>query len=161
MGAGAVAATDFGKRPLHRRFARLLLPRCVFRMRRDAGGAFTSASDRRYGRGGSTSRRMVMFTRVRGFFVAVAIGALLLGHAAPATASNIDDDFSRVHDVPILLDAMVMRPVGLAVTAVGAALAPLPMVIVGITHPPDVLKPFDILVMAPARFTFADPIGQH
>jgi hypothetical protein len=65
---------------------------------------------------------MVMFTRVRGFFVAVAIGALRLGHAA---------------------------------------LAPLPMAIVGITHPPDVLEPFDILVMAPARFTFADPIGQH
>jgi len=102
-----------------------------------------------------------MFTRVRGFFVALAIGALLLGYAAPATASDVDDDFSRIHDVPILVDAMVLRPVGLAMTAVGTALAPLPMVIVGITHPPDILKPFNALVMAPARFTFADPLGQH
>ena len=102
-----------------------------------------------------------MFTRVRGFFVALAIGALLLGFVGPATASNTDDDFSRVHDVPILLDAMVLRPVGLVMTAVGATLAPLPMAIVGLTHPPDILKPFNVLVMAPARFTFADPIGQH
>ena len=101
-----------------------------------------------------------MFTRVRGFFVALAIGALLLGFAGPATATN-DDDFSRIHDVPILLDAMVLRPVGLVMTAVGAALAPLPMAIVGMTHPPDILKPFNVLVMAPARFTFVDPIGQH
>jgi hypothetical protein len=104
---------------------------------------------------------MAMFTHVRGFFVALAIGALLLGFAAPATASDTNDDFSRVHDVPILLDAMVLRPVGLAVTAIGAALAPLPMAIVGITHPPDILKPFNVLVMEPARFTFADPLGQH
>jgi len=50
---------------------------------------------------------------------------------------------------------------GLVVTAIGAALAPLPMAIVGITHPPDVLKPFNVLVMKPVRFTFLDPIGQH
>jgi hypothetical protein len=101
-----------------------------------------------------------MFTHVRGFFVALAIGALLLGHAAPAAASEMDD-FSRVHDVPVLLDAMFLRPMGLVVTAIGAALAPLPMAIVGITHPPDVLKPFNVLVMKPVRFTFLDPIGQH
>ena len=101
-----------------------------------------------------------MFTHVRGFFVALAIGALLLGHAAPAAASETDD-FSRVHEVPILLDAMLLRPMGLVMTAVGAALAPLPMAIVGITHPPDVLKPFNVLVMKPVRFTFLDPIGQH
>ena len=101
-----------------------------------------------------------MFTHVRGFFVALAVGALLLGHAAPAAASETDD-FSRVQEVPILIDAMFLRPMGLAMTALGAAMAPLPMAIVGITHPPDILKPFNALVMAPVRFTFLDPIGQH
>ena len=101
-----------------------------------------------------------MFTHVRGFFVALAIGALLLGHAAPAAASK-SDDFNRVHEVPVLLDALFLRPIGLVMTAVGTALAPLPMVIVGITHPPDIFVPFKALVVAPARFTFVDPIGQH
>ncbi len=101
-----------------------------------------------------------MFTHVRGFFVALAVGALLLGHAAPAAASKTDD-FNRVHEVPILLDALLLRPMGLVVTAIGAALAPVPMAIVGMTHPSDVLLPFKALVVAPARFTFVDPIGHH
>ncbi len=101
-----------------------------------------------------------MFTRVRGFFVALAVGALLLGHAAPAAAVP-DHTSGRVHDVPVLLDALLLRPLGLVVTALGAALAPVPMAIVGITHPSDIFKPFKALVVAPARFTFIDPIGQH
>ncbi len=101
-----------------------------------------------------------MFTRIRGFFVALAVGALLLGHAAPAAAARVGDS-TRVHAVPILFDAIFLRPIGLVVTAVGAVLAPLPMAIVGITHPPDIFKPFKALVVAPARFTFVDPLGYH
>ena len=101
-----------------------------------------------------------MFTRVRGFFVALAVGALLLGHAAPAAAAKTDD-YSRTHEVPVLLDVLLLRPIGLVMTAFGTVLAPLPMAIVGITHPPDIFKPFKALVVAPARFTFVDPIGQH
>ncbi len=102
-----------------------------------------------------------MFTRVRGFFVALAVGALLLGHAAPAAASASGHHSNREHEVPILFDAIFLRPIGLVMTAVGVVLAPLPMAIVGITHPPDIFKPFNALVVAPARFTFVDPIGQH
>ena len=101
-----------------------------------------------------------MFTYVRGFFVALAIGALLLSHAAPAAASKTDN-FNRVHAVPVLIDALFLRPIGLVMTALGTARAPLPMVIVGVTHPQDIFKPFKALVVAPARFTFVDPIGQH
>jgi hypothetical protein len=101
-----------------------------------------------------------MFSRVRGFLVALAIGALLVLDAAPAAAAQTDE-VTREHQVPILMDAILLRPLGLVMTALGAAVAPLPMAIVGITHPPDILKPFDVLVVAPARFTFIDPIGYH
>ena len=50
-----------------------------------------------------------MFTRVRGFFVALAVGALLLGHAAPAAAATTDD-YGRLSEVPVLLDVLFLRP---------------------------------------------------
>jgi hypothetical protein len=101
-----------------------------------------------------------MFSRVRGFLVALVIGALLVLDAAPAAASA-SDDVARYHQVPVLMDALVLRPIGLVMLGLGAAVAPVPMAIVGITHPPDILKPFNALVVVPARYTFIDPIGYH
>ena len=102
-----------------------------------------------------------MLCRVRALFVALTVCALLLGNAVPAAASASADDFTRVHEVPILLDAILMRPVGLLMTGVGLVLAPIPMAFVAITRPKDVFKPFAELVVRPARFTFVDPLGQH
>ena len=102
-----------------------------------------------------------MLCRVRAFFVALTVGALLLGNAAPAAASASADAFTREHEVPILIDAMLMRPMGLLMTGVGLVLSPLPMAIVALTRPKDIYKPFAELVVRPARFTFVDPLGQH
>jgi hypothetical protein len=87
------------------------------------------------------------------------MGALLLGHAAPAVA--VTDDYARQHSVPVLFDALFLRPTGLLMTALGLGFAPLPMAIVGITRPTDILKPFKELVIRPARYTFVDPLGTH
>ncbi len=61
----------------------------------------------------------------------------------------------------MLLDAMVLRPIGLPMTGLGMAIAPLAMGVTLLTRPSDIFKPFKILVVKPARFTFVDPLGQH
>jgi hypothetical protein len=63
--------------------------------------------------------------------------------------------------VPVLFDALFLRPTGLLMTALGLGFAPLPMAIVGVTRPTDILKPFKDLVIRPARYTFVDPLGMH
>ena len=100
-----------------------------------------------------------MFTRTRTVVAALVMGALLLGHAAPAVA--VTDDYARDHAVPVLFDALFLRPVGLVVTGIGVAFAPLPMAIAAVTRPTDMLKPFKELVIRPARYTFVDPLGMH
>jgi hypothetical protein len=102
-----------------------------------------------------------MFSSIRNLVAALAVGLLILSHVAPAAATSRTDDFTRVHEIPVLLDAMFLRPVGLLMTGVGMALATLPMGMTLMTRPTDVYKPFTILVVNPARFTFVDPLGQH
>ena len=64
--------------------------------------------------------------------------------------------------MPILLDALILRPIGLVLTAAGAIVYTIPVApIMAITRPTDIGKPFGPLVAAPARFTFADPLGEH
>jgi hypothetical protein len=86
--------------------------------------------------------------------------AIVLGTAAPALAAAKDlEDHGRVN---IIFDAIVLRPFGLATTAVGAALFAFPVgPLVGITRPKDIGKPLEFLVLRPARYTFSDPLGHH
>jgi hypothetical protein len=100
-----------------------------------------------------------MFTRARTVVAALVMSALLLAHAAPAVAMT--DDYARQHAVPVLFDALILRPVGLLVTGLGVAFSPLPMAFVAVTRPTDILEPFKDLVIRPARYTFVDPLGMH
>lgn len=59
------------------------------------------------------------------------------------------------------MDMVILRPMGLLATGVGAVLAVPATLVCLITVPTQVHKPFDFLVMRPARYTFADPIGSH
>ncbi len=101
-----------------------------------------------------------MFSGIRNLVAAIAVGALILSHAAPVAASRTDN-YSRMQEVPVLLDAMFLRPIGLLMTVLGMAIAPLPMGVTLLTRSSDIYKPFKMLVVKPARFTFVDPLGQH
>jgi ABC-type transport system involved in cytochrome c biogenesis permease subunit len=100
---------------------------------------------------------------IRSLLAALVAGAMVLSAAAPAfaAANTVSDSQERAHEVPVLFDALVLRPVGMMVTAVGTvgfcAIAP----IMAITRPTDMGKPFRALVIRPARFTWADPLGHH
>jgi len=89
--------------------------------------------------------------------VAVMLLAVLVG---TATASTRDlEDHGKVN---ILFDAIVLRPLGLAMTAVGGVLFAFPVgPLVGIMRPTDIREPLEFLVLRPARYTFSDPLGHH
>jgi hypothetical protein len=97
---------------------------------------------------------------LQGIAAALVAVALIFAHAGPAMASA--KDFEEQGSVNVVFDAMVLRPLGLVVTALGGAIFVFPVApIVALTRPADLRKPLDFLVLRPARYTFVDPLGHH
>ena len=89
---------------------------------------------------------------------------LALSLASPAAAASAlgHDDSDIEQSVPVVLDVLLLRPTGLMLTAVGALVYAFPVApLTAMTRPSDLGKPFKLLVAAPARYTFVDPLGQH
>ena len=89
----------------------------------------------------------------------VSILVLVTAFAAlqpPAAHAAIGDK----HAIPVGLDVAVMRPVGMIATVGGMVV----MVPVGVftlmTRPAEIGKPFNAIVVGPARFTWKRPIGE-
>jgi len=99
----------------------------------------------------------------RSFTAALVAAALLLGSIGSAAAATFDDQGLEANqrETPVLLDAFVLRPVGLVLTAVGTGLFVPAAAVVGLTRPTDIGRPFQLLVANPFRYTFMDPLGQH
>lgn len=104
-----------------------------------------------------------MSNRIRQLAAAFAACGLLLGLAAPAAAqTSLLKNADREAAVPVVFDALVLRPVGLLLTVVGSAIFVVPVApVLAVTRPTDMGKPFQQLVVAPARYTFVDPLGLH
>ena len=98
-------------------------------------------------------------------FTAVLVGVALLATSAPALASDAGigrDDGGVPGQVHPIVDIIVLRPLGLLMTAGGLVLYAFPVLpLVAITRPSDMFKPLGPLVAAPAKYTFSDPIGYH
>lgn len=93
--------------------------------------------------------------------VAGLTAALLLSTVAttPSFAeSKFRDDAANASPV---LDVMLMRPAGFVSLVVGAGLMVALTPLILITRPHEIGKPFEQLVMKPARFLWVDPIGGH
>ncbi len=102
-----------------------------------------------------------MFQHTRGFVAALVATAVLVVGAAPALAYQDEGLEATQKSTPVLLDAMVLRPMGLLLT-VGGIVAFVPAgAVVGLTRPTDLGKPFKLLVANPFRYTFMDPLGEH
>ena len=102
-----------------------------------------------------------MSNRIRGFVAALAASAVLLGGVLPAAAFEDPGLMAAEKETPVLLDAMVLRPLGLVLTAAGAAVFVVPAAFTLMTRRTDIGKPFHTLVAQPFRYTFLDPLGQH
>jgi hypothetical protein len=79
----------------------------------------------------------------------------------PAAAGTMQVGEIEQAPASVGFDLIILRPLGLLATGVGVALAVPATALTALTHPQDVHKPIDFLVMRPARYTFADPIGTH
>jgi hypothetical protein len=103
-----------------------------------------------------------MFRGIRVFVAALAATAVLAAGAAPALANFNDEGLEAARkDTPVLLDALLLRPVGLVLT-LGGVVAFVPTgAVVGLTRPTDIGKPFRVLVANPFRYTFMHPLGEH
>lgn len=103
-----------------------------------------------------------MSRSIRPFVAALLTSALILTQAAPAFAVNtMHSSENEPNAVPVLFDAVILRPVGLIMTAFGAVGFCLVAPIMAITRPTDLGKPFSALVVAPARYTWVDRLGTH
>jgi len=101
-----------------------------------------------------------MFSNLRGLVAALAICALLA--AAPASAASLTSNKSvEERSVPVVFDALFLRPIGLVITIGGAVAYGVSVPFVAMTRPTDLGKPLEPLVLRPARYTFVDPLGQH
>jgi hypothetical protein len=70
----------------------------------------------------------------------------------------------REDQVPVIFDALVMRPLGFAGMVGGFGIFTLGVVVppfVLAWRPTDMHKTFKSLVINPSRFTFVDPLGYH
>jgi len=102
-----------------------------------------------------------MMKRTRALTVALAVCALLLTHVGPAAATASLNNADRESEVPVVIDAVFLRPVGLGMLVFGTVAYGVMAPIMAITRPTDMGKPFQKLVVAPARYTFVDPLGMH
>lgn len=102
-----------------------------------------------------------MLHHTRGLVAMFAAIAVLGLGAAPAMAIQ-DEGLEAVRQsTPVLLEAFLLRPMGLLVTVLGAVAFIPAGALVGITRPADLHKPFNLLVGNPFRYTFMDPLGEH
>lgn len=63
---------------------------------------------------------------------------------------------------PITFDLLFLRPVGIVSMFAGTALFIAPvMPLTLVSRPGDIGKPFEAMVLKPARYVMADPLGQH
>ena len=102
-----------------------------------------------------------MSHRLRSFVALTAALAVLTIGAAPASALTDEGLAASEASTPVLLDALILRPLGLVLTAVGIVAYAPAFAIVGVTRPTDLGKPFMLLVAKPFRYTFMDRLGSH
>ena len=97
---------------------------------------------------------------IRGLSATLAVVMLVAVSAGTASAGSQEiQDHGKVN---IIFDALILRPMGLAMTAVGGMLFAFPVApIIGLTRPADIRQPLEFLVLRPARYTFSDPLGHH
>jgi hypothetical protein len=98
---------------------------------------------------------------LQGFSAVLVAVVLLMVQAAPA-AAVMGEDLENRGKTNIIVDALILRPLGLVMVAGGTAfwavgIAPL----VAITRPTDLGKTMSHMIARPVRYTFVDPLGHH
>lgn len=109
-----------------------------------------------------------MLNRIRRITAAASLVALIAGVTVPLSASandnfiNSSDSEANNMTSPVMVDLLVLRPVGLLTLAVSTVIFVVPIApLTLITRPTEIHKPFKSMIVEPARFVWSDPLGTH
>lgn len=93
--------------------------------------------------------------------VAAATAALILSTVATTPSFAQTRAQSEAANASPALDVLLLRPVGFISLVAGIGLMAVATPFVLLTRPQEIHKPFEQLVVKPARFLWSDPIGGH
>jgi hypothetical protein len=101
-----------------------------------------------------------MLRHLRILLAALAVIGML---AVPTTTAFAASDIEMIEaqNASPMVDLFLMRPLGLAMLAVSAALWVPAQAATMIIRPQDYQKPIDYMLKKPAKFVFVDPLGEH
>ncbi len=102
-----------------------------------------------------------MSHQIRNVAAALVTAVALVSAATPALAFQDEGLATTERHTPIVLDALVLRPLGLVMFATSFLVAVIPTAIVAVTRPSDIPKSLKYWIATPFRYTFVDPLGQH
>jgi hypothetical protein len=93
--------------------------------------------------------------------IAVTAAAVLL--SAVLSTSGMAQTVSQTDaaNAPVAVDVILLRPAGFISLVVGTGLFLASAPIVLITRPHEIGRPFKQLVVRPAKYIWADPLGGH
>jgi hypothetical protein len=101
-----------------------------------------------------------MFRHLRTLLAGFAVVSMLALPATTAFAGSNVNTFES-ESAPPMVDLFVMRPLGLAMLVASAALWVPAQAVTMLIRPTDYEKPIDYMLKKPAKFVFADPLGEH
>lgn len=103
--------------------------------------------------------------RIRRAVATLCTVVLILGLAGPAFAerpsefeSQLPPENATSHP---LTDLILLRPMGMLALASGASLFVPVGVVTMMTRPSEIGKPFNYLIVQPARYVWVDELGKH
>lgn len=101
-----------------------------------------------------------MSNRLRRTLAAIAAVLMLQTTLAAASTANTVTQGDAANASPVV-DVLVLRPAGFVSLLIGASLFVASAPVVLVTRPHEIGKPFDQLVVRPAKFLWVDSIGGH
>jgi len=104
-----------------------------------------------------------MFLRIRRLIASTLVAAFVALSASPVLAGDYYKYYEYDEDPSgVATDAIIMRPLGLVAFALGIGMfIPAAVFTALVGQPQNIDKPFEALVLKPAKWTFVDPIGTH
>lgn len=93
--------------------------------------------------------------------VAVSAAILLLSTVFATSSMAYESYETDAANAPAAVDVLLLRPVGFISLIVGTGLFLITAPIVLVTRPHEIGIPFKELVVRPAKYLWADPLGGH
>jgi len=93
--------------------------------------------------------------------LAALIALSVLAPSAVLAEAETNVRHQEASNAPVVVDVLVMRPVGFVSLVMGVGLFAVSTPLVIVTRPQEIHKPFKLLIVRPAKFLWSDPLGGH